>query len=294
MECNIEFPWLVSKSTAAYYMTCEKLFRESKAVYFWTFTFKEVLPDWWYAASWRVLMRDLGNRYRMPAPYRFPTFRGVRVLEPHASHGLHYHALIDQRIPIDLMQKLAAKVGMGWMWVVKCDVATVHYLAKYLAKGQRDKVKFYAKMHRWGTIGGFQGTRVRDIEINSPAANTMRYFAAEMGGQLPYHVACITYVWARTWGELWDWPWDELRKFGQHLHAVMGEKHAAYVYAFYAAAWKRATSRGHGFQRFRQLEHVDLTETPEVIKLIGNEKRSDDVVDVEPEPDCREYSEGPF
>lgn len=148
----------MTKSKAAFLLTCEKLFDIGDPVYFWTFTFKNVYPDWWYPAAWRVFIREVGDIYG-------GMFYGVRVIEPHDEHGLHYHMLINRRISIHHVRRIAGKVGIFWVDVVKrpVDRAASFYLAKYLTK---DTYRLYG-VHRWHTVGALVSVRVNDVEVDS-------------------------------------------------------------------------------------------------------------------------------
>lgn len=148
----------MNKSKAAFLLSAEKLFSLGEKVYFWTFTFKNVYPDWWYPKHWRIFAQKIGNLY---GGY----VCGLRVLEAHEEHGLHYHLLVNRRLSIHHIRRIAEPLGIFWVHVHKkpVNIGTAHYLAKYLAK---DSPKLHG-VHRWGTFGSFRGVKVNDVEIES-------------------------------------------------------------------------------------------------------------------------------
>lgn len=195
----------LNRSTAAFYFTCEKLFETSAHVYFWTFTFKKVYADWVYSYAFSAFYRDLSNRFGH-------MLLGVRVVEPHKSHGLHYHALLNQRIPMDLVRRIGSQYGIGICWVEKADFGSVHYLAKYLSKSKRKGQRLYKGIKRWATVGGFVGTRVRKMIVESEATDCMRSFV-RIGGQLPTSFAACVYSYGRHYGRLDSWDFKARRQF---------------------------------------------------------------------------------
>ncbi len=121
---------------------------------------------------WNTLSRKLQDLY--------PGLVGVRVLEPHEKHGLHYHLLVNQRISVHVMRQFALESGFGdrtgqhgigprrqWPWVkvVRATPGSAQYLAKYLSKHFR----LFPGMRKWGMIGGFKGVKKNAIEIDSIA-----------------------------------------------------------------------------------------------------------------------------
>lgn len=114
-------------------------------VYFWTFTFVETQPVWRSAAAWSALQRQLFDW--------FGKFRGIRVAEMHRLHGLHFHVLVDARLPVAVVRRLATRYGFGRIEVqaVRNKEAASRYLVKYLAKGESLPCP---GMKRWTRIGG--------------------------------------------------------------------------------------------------------------------------------------------
>jgi len=184
-----------SKSQCAFVMSVRKLFEESSQVYFWTFTFVQVMPDWYYPRSWNVLMKDVQNLYG-------GMLQGLRVLEVHpGGHGLHYHALVNRRICVHLINRMAKKVGMGITHVQRADVGAGEYLAKYLIKEN----PLWPGMRRWGTIGGFRQVKKNNIRIDSVFHRNLAECNPE-GRQFPFQHINWIYQQSMLHGDWRDWP----------------------------------------------------------------------------------------
>lgn len=152
----------MTKTELAFKWSAESLYEAYPKIYFWTFTFIECMPDWYYPNCWKGFARELHNQYG-------GTIKGLRVIEMHPDgHGLHFHCLINQRVSCGHLRKIGARFGLGRNHVRMSKDAErdIEYCAKYLAKQIRRP--FYAKMQKWGTIGGFRGVRLKDIRIDSP------------------------------------------------------------------------------------------------------------------------------
>lgn len=171
---------LLTKSKAAFLMTAHKLFecaaRKRASCYFWTFTFKRVLHDWEYPERWHKFIRELSDMHAGMC--------GVRVVEPHKRHGLHYHCIIDVRVSRHVVCAIGKKYGIGFVWVERCDMGTAHYLSKYLGKESRRMLSLTGRrLRKWGTIGGFQGVRYKDIVVDSAYMRARRRIVKE---RLPF------------------------------------------------------------------------------------------------------------
>jgi len=148
-----------------------------KKLYFWTFTFREVLPDWHYPYRWQKFIRELvhgiygGN------------VAGLRVIEPHQEHGLHYHALLNKRIWVRIVRRIAYKYGIGRVQVSKgpVDIDTADYLGKYL-----DKKRFgtLTRIARWHSVGNFKAIHKNNIEVISPFNAVVREHLEAKKGRL--------------------------------------------------------------------------------------------------------------
>jgi len=130
------------------------------------------MHDWQYPLCWNRFAKHLYNL----CPMAF----GVRVLEPHAEHGLHYHLLLNRRLSVHIVRRLAGASGFGWkgqyprVHVCVANEGVSFYLAKYLAKGG----SLWPGLHRWATFGGYKGVKKNALEIDSL---TMRAFRAVRG-----------------------------------------------------------------------------------------------------------------
>jgi len=145
----------------------QALWDSSFEVYHWTFTFCEVLNDWRAMEAWRLLLRDLHNVW--------PLARGIRVVEVHpGGHGLHFHVLLNRRLPVRLVRALAGRYGFGRIHVkrVKHARRAAEYLGKYLSKPSGLRVA----ARRWQCILGFKGSRVNRIRVDSPTMDVVRAF----------------------------------------------------------------------------------------------------------------------
>lgn len=175
-------------------MTCQKLFTVYPKCYFWTFTFKDVYPDWWYPQHWDVFCKNLEHLYGGWIP-------GVRVIEPFpGGHGLHYHAIVGVRVYKGLVDRVGKRVGMGRTHVVKCDINTAFYLAKYLTK----KSNLHRGMRKWGMMGGFVGVKKNDIQTDSIFHRNM----AELfhGKKVGFVMSSAVKLRSEIYGPLETWP----------------------------------------------------------------------------------------
>jgi len=200
---------LLNRTAAAFTFSCEKLLQCYGKIYFWTFTFKSVPIDDEYAnEDWNALHTRM--------KWQWPNLRGLRVTELHRSHGIHYHALVNMRIPIERVKRLCLGNGklygynryldFGRMSVdrVKDPENTIGYLAKYLRNGYGKDYQLYSG-RRWGTIGGFKHIQCRDIEYWSPMHEVKEQMFK--GVQVPYITVMMMAHYAKMWGGNWrDWP----------------------------------------------------------------------------------------
>jgi hypothetical protein len=173
----------MTKSKAAFLMSVEKLFDESPDVYMWTITFRDVMPVWWYMNTHTHFVKEVKKWY--------PNFKGMRVTEVHDMHGIHYHWLVDTWMDADMMRYLGRKFGIGRVHVVKADRGAALYLAKYF--GKKEQSPAIAKLSKWGTLGGFESCRIRDVEIQSKTTDRIKQLCEDwrcLNGkkQVPYGI----------------------------------------------------------------------------------------------------------
>ena len=197
---------LLNKACAAFTFSCEKLFSEHEKVYFWTFTFKDVPPDDFMAMeSWHTLAARLGRC--------FPDMQGLRVCELHKSHGIHFHCLVNIRIPVDRMKKICFGNGrlfgknhyldFGRLTVKKANIGAAGYLAKYMTKEYCTENNFWHR-RRWGTMGGFEHVPVKNIEFDSEATRNRR----KLYGNLKCSYSAMMMIHHATvlFGPIEEWP----------------------------------------------------------------------------------------
>jgi len=211
----------MTKSEFAFRASCLKLQRQCPKLYFWTFTFRAVMPDWYYSNTWSRFIRVLQDLYG-------GQLRGLKVTELHKSHGIHYHCLLNQRVWVGEVRRIGKRFGIGRVHVVHADATSVPYLAKYLSKDYRNGTKLFARIPRWNTIGLFRGTRKRDVICSSPFHDAMKEFGALYpGGKVPYPLArrlMAGYSNAQTMRELWQYArTDAMMKTVRNRHIQSDE-----------------------------------------------------------------------
>lgn len=175
-------PTGANASTVACWWSLKNLIEQNPGkCWFWTLTFKEVVPDNYASNMHRMLMLEIAHaqeRGEWPKD-----FGGVKVVEIHpGGHGLHFHWVVKPRIPIRVLLRLSKKCGFGRIGV-HSKPATPHlakYLLKYLIKG--DKIH---SLRKWGCIGDYKGVRANDVafESNSIAVFRMAYREAIASGK---------------------------------------------------------------------------------------------------------------
>lgn len=199
---------LLSRSVAAYTFTAERLAAESEKLYFWTFTFKSVpITDEMAMQDWADLMKRL--------TYYYPMLKGIRVVELHQSHGIHFHCIVNYRIQIDRLRSIFRGNGclvggprtryldFGRLSVTRCDPQTILYLSKYMTKQYRDENNF-GRRRRWGTIGGLRATRCKDIEYDSPFHQSKQQMFPKV--KINYVTMLLLSHYTTLWGHVDDWP----------------------------------------------------------------------------------------
>jgi len=147
---------LFKKTQAAFSLCALKLFAEHPRVFFWTFTFTNCIPDAWAMNQWNMMWRELSN-------WHGAMIMGLRVVEPHEWHGLHFHCLLAPRMSVHVVRRCAKRFGFGRIHVKRADHGSILYLAAYLT-GERGLTK---GARSWARIGGFKGCTVRNVEVDS-------------------------------------------------------------------------------------------------------------------------------
>lgn len=197
---KLAFP--VSKSAMAFRFNVDKLFQWGK-VYMWTFTFVKCQPDHRAMMRWAELQDKLKRL--------FPNLIGLRVVEVHPgtnfhglSHGLHFHALFNQRIPVGKVRRIASRLDFGSIKVARVTKDEANYLSKYLSKGQPELQK---GTRRWGTFNWPAASKVRGISIESDFHRNFRQIQKLVGRQqLTPDVVHSVYVNTKLFGSVKKWP----------------------------------------------------------------------------------------
>lgn len=166
------------KSKFAFQWTVDSM---NADVFFWTFTFAEVLDLKEAVKRWHRFLSDHDGLRKS-----FPGVQGVRVYELHPgkppdyfSHGLHVHAVLNQFLPVDQVRAIAERKGFGRIHVKKVPRESAKYLAKYLGK---KRPECFAGMRLWAPFGKLDSTKVRDIEVSSRWGDTYRLLAQLING----------------------------------------------------------------------------------------------------------------
>lgn len=141
----------MTKSKAAFLFASKTLGKQQ--LFFWTFTFKEVLAVKDTRKRWNHLLTLLLRRW--------PNLQGLRVFELHKSHGLHVHLLTNQFIDVNEARELAERAGWGRIHVKRVTTERAGYLAKYLSKERPECLK---RWRLWAGFGaGWEWTKVKDV-----------------------------------------------------------------------------------------------------------------------------------
>lgn len=211
-----KLPYPISKSHAAFLFSAQRLFAIHAKVYFWTWTFKTAKCDWQYPYLYDKIMTELRGQFHGSEN---GGLQGLRVLEHHETHGLHYHLLLNERVPVALLKRIGLKYGLGRISVMRCNPDTAWYLAKYLTKGDEP---FYrgggitTHTKRWHCVGGFQGCRKSDVEMDCWPVRVMKEFCFRVG-QLPFRVSRVVYNYGSSFGSVRSWDFKTKRRFLQDI-----------------------------------------------------------------------------
>ena len=152
----------MTKSKAAFLLTTDAMFKNHTAVYFWTITFFHLHADWECSRRFSAFIHHLRK-------VTDGGWGGVRVAELHREHGVHYHMLITQRIPADLVRTVGRCYGIGRVHACRADKSAGAYLGKYLSKQRSGpKTESGRNARRWAAFGDVERTRVSDLVNDSP------------------------------------------------------------------------------------------------------------------------------
>jgi len=173
---------LFSKSQAAFIMSVHRLFDGGGRVYFWTLTFVKVYNDDEYGRLWRGFWRSMGGAHGSVNRWKCP---GIRVVEPHENHGLHFHFLTKKRLSVHIVRRIGKRFGVGRIDVERCDKGAGLYLSKYLGKSK----SFGMRVRSWGAMGGFLVCRKTDVEVDSAFHRNMKHVLDKGKGRLDMSMA---------------------------------------------------------------------------------------------------------
>lgn len=159
------------KSRTAFEYTIRKMEAQGR-LYFWTFTYRDVHSLKTAMGLWNEFLTILKRRM---------DFRGVRVLELHDDHGVHFHVVTNKRYKIRAILTIGARYGFGRTHVERVTnvAGGIAYLCKYLSKRRAPCLK---RVRLWAAFGAIARTRVADIVVDSPFVRVLR---AVMGSPSP-------------------------------------------------------------------------------------------------------------
>jgi len=190
---------MMRRTQAAFLLSAERLFAQGKPIYFWTFTWYDVHLDREYAALWSGFVKAMN--YALGYRTGSGAFQGLRVVEPHKMHGLHYHALLNRRLSVDEVRSVGARFGIGRVHVKLCeDVGIARYMAKYLTKARMSGTR----VRVWGGVGGFKCCRGVDVEIGS-LYHEVWAALVEPGQRVAWWVRRYVLDLCRQYGALYLW-----------------------------------------------------------------------------------------
>jgi len=187
----------------AFRFSVDKLFQCNPVVTMWTFTF--ATTPWNDKQAMELWRRFMG----VDVVREWPLVRGLRVAELHkrelhfnCTHGIHFHALLNMRLPVERVKLFARRHGFGLIDCRVCDNAGAgYYLSKYLWKD--DEMPFGCR--RWGVINGFRACKVRDVEYETEFT---RNRAVLFGKTQTSFKGCVQLRWLTDlWGPVFGGGW---------------------------------------------------------------------------------------
>ena len=162
----------MSKSKAAFEFSAQKLGKEK--LYFWTFTFAEVLDIKATRKRWNHLLTLLRRRY--------PKLCGLRAFELHEEHGLHVHLVTNAWIDVNEARAMAKKAGWGRIHVKRIPADKACYMGKYLTKENR--APCFKGWRLWAAFGSWDWTKVKDVQFQSEFGDILRVIIAAKGKRI--------------------------------------------------------------------------------------------------------------
>jgi len=157
----------VTKTCAAFTLSARQLCEKYPRLYFWTVTFCTLHDDWEASRLFSAFLHHLQDVVGKTG------WGGLRVVELHKEHGVHYHLLVTERLAVDIVRRVGRCYGIGRVQVDRVRSEdyedAIKYLAKYLSK-QREAPKTQSgrNMRRWAAFGDVPRVRVSDMVNDSP------------------------------------------------------------------------------------------------------------------------------
>jgi len=125
----------MTKTRAAFTLSARLLCEHYPKLYFWTVTFAVLHDDWEASRLFSAFLNNLRQEVGRTG------WGGLRVVELHKEHGVHYHLLVTERLAVDLVRRIGRCYGIGRIQVARVweseYTEAINYLAKYLSK-QKD------------------------------------------------------------------------------------------------------------------------------------------------------------
>ncbi len=165
---------LPTKSKMAFQWSAESIPKNRHGnLYFWTFTFAEVLDVAEGRRRWSEFLRKLRKRKKRQGL----DFQGLRVFELHpGGHGLHIHVLTHCFLRVNEVRALWQSCGGGRVHVLPIAADRAGYAGKYLRKSGRPDCLKGVRM--WAAFGGMEHTKVKDVEIESSWTRAYQFLKA--------------------------------------------------------------------------------------------------------------------
>jgi len=220
----LEYP--LSRRAMAFRWTVDSLFENNEKMYLWTFTWAEPHCSDYYMKCWEKLCKCFRKEW--------PLLKGLRVAEMHPgsfanfgeSHGLHIHALLNERVSIHRLKQLSDRCGFGRIHVVRCDKNGAYYLSKYLTK--KAEVPLPKGMRSYGTIGFSDNTdlltRIRDVRIQTEFGDNVATWQQRLRlKQMTPDLIHTIYMNTKLFGAIENWPIKRMFYHGKHAKQIFSD-----------------------------------------------------------------------
>lgn len=164
---------LPTKSKMAFQFSCDSIPQNRKGhLYFWTFTFAEVLDVAEARQCWSRFLRSLRKRKLRHGL----DFQGLRVFELHpGGHGLHIHVLTHCFLYVNEVRALWRSCGGGRLHALPIPANRAAYAGKYLRKSGRPSC--FKGVRLWAAFGGMEHTKVKEVRIESSWTRAYQFLA---------------------------------------------------------------------------------------------------------------------